>query len=85
MDGSAAGLTPPGRVIRQARSAIIFHPSYCIYSASVLLIDFFGDTSYYRQTSNMRRTLVGNKVVDHSNVVGALPVGAAPSTSSFST
>ena len=31
------------------------------------------------------RTLVGNKIVDHSDVVGALPVGAAPTTSSFST
>ena len=39
----------------------------------------------YSQTSNMRRTLVGNKIVDHSDVVGALPVGTAPTTSSFST
>ena len=39
----------------------------------------------YRKTSNIRRTLVGHKIVDHSDVVGASPVGAAPSTSSFST
>ena len=39
----------------------------------------------YRQVSNVRRTLVGNKIVDHSDVVGASPVGAAPTTSSFST
>ena len=39
----------------------------------------------YRKTSNISRTLVGNKIVDNSNVVGASPVGAAPSTSSFST
>ena len=32
---------------------------------------------YYRKTSNIRRTLVGNKIVDHSDVVGASPVGAA--------
>ena len=38
----------------------------------------------YRQVSNIRRTLVG-KIVDHSDVVGASPVGAAPTTSSFST
>ena len=38
----------------------------------------------YRKTSNKRRTLVGNKIVDHSDVVGASPVGAAPTTSSFS-
>ena len=39
----------------------------------------------YRKTSNIRLTLVGNKIVDHSDVVGASPVGAAPTTSSFST
>ena len=39
---------------------------------------------HYRQVSNIRRTLVGNKIVDHSDVVGASPVGAAPTTSSFS-
>ena len=35
----------------------------------------------YRQVSNITRTLVGNKIVDHSDVVGASPVGAAPTTS----
>ena len=49
-------------------------PSFNIYT--------FG---MYRQTSNIIRTLVGNKIVDHSDVVGASPVGAAPTTSSFST
>ena len=39
----------------------------------------------YRKVSNIRRTLVDNKIVDHSDVVGASPVGAAPTTSSFST
>ena len=39
----------------------------------------------YRQISNIRCTLVVNKIVDHSDVVGASPVGAAPSTSSFLT
>ena len=38
-----------------------------------------------RQVSNISHTLVGNKIVDHSDVVGASPVGAAPTTSSFST
>ena len=37
----------------------------------------------YHLTSNESRTL-GNKIVDHSDVVGASPVGAAPTTSSFS-
>ena len=39
----------------------------------------------YRKTFNIRRTFVGNKIVDHSDAVGAAPVGAAPITSSFST
>ena len=42
-----------------------------------------GYPSHY--TSLIRRTLVGNKIVDHSDVVGASPVGTAPTTSSFST
>ena len=40
---------------------------------------------HYCQVSNIRRTLVGNNIVDHSDVVGASPIGAAPTTSSFST
>ena len=39
----------------------------------------------YRKTSNISRTLAGNKIVDDSDAVGASPVGAAPTTSSFST
>ena len=39
----------------------------------------------YRKTSNISRTLIGNKIVDNSDLVGASPVGAAPTTSSFST
>ena len=44
-----------------------------------------GGPQEYHQLSNIRRILVGNKIVDHSDVVGASPVGAAPTTSSFST
>ena len=39
----------------------------------------------YRKTSNISSTLVGNKFFYHWDVVGASPVGAAPTTSSFST
>ena len=39
----------------------------------------------YRKTSNISHTLIGNKIVDNSDVFGASPVGAAPTTSSFST
>ena len=38
----------------------------------------------YREVSNISHTLVGNYVIDHWDVVGALPVSAAPTTSSFS-
>ena len=43
------------------------------------------DVPTYCQTSNISRTLVGNKIVDHSDLVGASLVGAAPTTSQFST
>ena len=39
----------------------------------------------YCQTSDIRGTLVGNEIVDHLDVVGALPVGTAQTTSSFLT
>ena len=39
----------------------------------------------YRQTSNISRTLAGIEIADHSYEVGASPVGAAPTISSFST
>ena len=35
---------------------------------------------YYPQTSNISHTLLGNKIVDHWDVVGASPVGIAPTT-----
>ena len=35
----------------------------------------------YCQTSNISHTLIGIKIVDHSDVVGAQPVGAAPTIS----
>ena len=43
------------------------------------------DLDHYRKTSDISRTLVGNNIVDNSDVVGAAPVGAAPTTYSFST
>ena len=39
----------------------------------------------YRQIYNISRTLLNNIIVAHSDVVGATPAGAAPTTSSFST
>ena len=37
----------------------------------------------YRQISNTRLSLLGNTIVDHSDVVGASSVGVALTTSSF--
>ena len=39
----------------------------------------------YHQTSHISRALRGSKLADHSDVIGASPVGAAPTTSSSST
>ena len=44
-----------------------------------------GSFGHYRKICNISHTLVANKIVDHSDVVGALPVGATPTTSSFLT
>ena len=64
------------------------------YSKSTEALDFvgryiaktalLGGKLGYRQTLDIRRILVGDKTVDHSDVVGTLPVGAVPTTSSFS-
>ena len=51
----------------------------------VLCLWFLREFIRYRQVSNIRCTLEGTKIVDQSDVVGASPVGAAPTTSSFST
>ena len=59
---------------------MLFHPRVCHTTTLSWTI-----IAQYRKTSNISRTLVGNKIVDNSDVVGASPVGAAPTTSSFST
>ena len=57
-----------------------------IGSPEIWVVSFYSRVCFtYRQVSNIRRTLVGNKIVGHSDAVGASPVGAAPTTSSFST
>ena len=59
---------------------------------TIMMIDSLGEPValmaicvLYHKTSNIRRTFAVNKIVDHSDVVGASLVGAAPATSSFST
>ena len=60
-------------------------PFLWVETQMITMIDFFIFQNTYRQNPNISDTLVGNKLVDHSDVVGASPVGAAPTTSSFST
>ena len=57
-------------------------PLLLAYCTTYITAEF---NNNYRKTSNISRILVGNKIVDNSDVVGASPVGAAPTTSSFST
>ena len=60
------------------------HP--CPYAEfNVIFVQFQVIAQKYRQISNIRRTLVCHTFVDHSNVVGATPVGADPTTFSFPT
>ena len=74
----------------QCHGKVAFH---CILYMCAYMLDFIlswsnpnkSSLNAYSQTSNIKGTLVGNKIVDHSDVVGASPVGIAPTTSSFST
>ena len=54
------------------------------YDYEINLQEVCTDHIWYCQTSNISWTLLGNKIVDHSDV-GASTVGAAPTTSLFST
>ena len=60
-------------------------PSWVWRVLQLLTLYPYYDFEYYHETSNIRRAVVGNKLADHSDVVGVSPVGAAPTTSSFST
>ena len=77
------------RVVRLAWKILIIYmqytlkyPVFCFYGSSHILLLWF--CCEYCQISNIIRTLC-NKIVRHSDVVGASPVGAAPTTSSFCT
>ena len=68
------------------RSTIAWTPTTAIYREyTVPVTPDPSDTGIYRKISNIRHALVGNKIVHHSDVVGASPVIAAPTASSFST
>ena len=63
----------------------LHHPRTSSTDSSPCGIPHWKQACKYHQTSKIRCTWVGNNIVDHSDAVGALPVGAAPTTSSFST
>ena len=71
--------------IIQYQSTMTFWHGNAFYTNDLLRKESSSHWTNYRQVSNIRRTSVGNKIDDHSDVVGASPVGAAPTTSSFST
>ena len=64
---------------------VLHHPWLATSKHRLGLRQIVDEYQTYRQVSNISGTLVGNKIVDHSDVVGASPVGAAPTTSVFST
>ena len=67
--------------LRMARGLpLVFQTN--IWGSSSATIILSSINSEYSQTPSVRRTLVGNKRVDRSDVVGASPVGAAPTSSS---
>ena len=63
----------------------IFSKRYIAHKGLKLGVGGLCIINQYCQTTNIRCTLTCNNIVDHSDVVGAPPVGAAPTTSSFST
>ena len=72
--GSGNGLMPSN-----SKPSLGLMPTGSRMSVGITSTDPLGN-KYYCQTSNISRTLVDNKVVDHSYVDGALPT----TTSSFS-
>ena len=73
--------------ITRMKVEALFVPKYLSVPLLINMIFAYFSGLYmaYHQTSNINRTLVGNKIVDHSDEVGTSPFGAAPITSSFST
>ena len=57
----------------------------CLSKECICISAKHGMKCEYRQTSNISRIFVDNIIVDNSDVVGASPFGAAPTTSSLST
>ena len=62
---------------------IHFGCDFVLHVSAKLRKDWATEKTY--TVFNIKRTLVSNKIIDHSDVVGASPVGAAPTISSFPT
>ena len=77
--------SPSSKPFNGGMSNVPFNAGIVGYQYPASFYDHNMTAATYRKTSNISRTLVGNKIVDNSDVVRALPVGAAPTTSSFST
>ena len=73
---------PPNRDYNDKLTMIMITPQYlqCICHTPFPRHTYFNDVNY-RETSNISRNLLGITIVDHSDVVGASPAGAAPTTS----
>ena len=56
-----------------------------VYDILMYTVEMLIHIWQYREISNISGTFVGSQIVDHSDEVGASPVGAAPTTSSLST
>ena len=69
---------PALRLLQTVVAMVTAYISICFHMAR-------GFIALTYQISNIGRTLPGNNFVDHSDVVGASPVGTAPTTSSLST
>ena len=73
-------------LVRYGVSFVISEYDFCTHIVAACCFGpSYNSTWPYHQTSNIRCTVVGNKIVDHSDGVGASPVGTAPITSWFST
>ena len=70
-------------VMRNIRCELYWNTCMHDFTMSIFTVVHW-EKNKYHQTSNIRGTL-GNTIVDHSDVVEALPVGVAPTTSSLST
>ena len=64
-------------LIHQQRVSWAIQHTYFLHGLKYTMkLNIFLEKSAYHQTSNKRGTLLGNKIVDHSDVIGALPACA---------